>query len=592
MTNTIKLWLVAPVLAVVSFFGFSSGTLADLGPNLISNPSLETGSTTPTGWQTVSGTGNTLKFVFPVAGFDGAKAARIDLTTYKSGDVFWMPPNSPLVAGKKYEFKAYSRSNVSSSIIATYLGKSGTAVSYATLGTAAASDTWKLFSATIIAPASATQVRIQYVVKAAGFLETDFYSLNEVSTSTATSTPPVPPPAPAPVPSPVPTPTPTPTPVPPPTPAPAPKNLITNGDFEIASKNVAIPQGWNKDKWGSNTATFTYPVTGKTGKAAKIVMTHYQDGDAKWWPGYLPASSHTMYHFSEDYISDVPTSLTLGLKMSDGSEQYQWILTIPASSAWAHIDAEVTIPSGAVSFTILHTLNSNGSLTIDNASLVALPASKLEKGMVTFSFDDGLASQFQNARPILNKAGLKSGYYIITDSVGDSNYMSWANIKTLATEGNEIGGHTRTHPDLTTLSGSAATSEIKGSFDDLVSHGLSPKTFVYPYGAVNPTIETITKNAGYSGSRASYWGLNSPTADKYALYDIRVDATTKASDINKFIDQAVADKRWLILELHDVLPQIVGDYDTDIATFQAIVDHAKSSGIKVVTMEEGLQISQ
>ena len=163
---------------------------ADVGSNLISNSSFESGMSAPIGWAPVYGnSGNKSVFTYPVSGYDGARATRIDVSTYKGGDVFWQPQNSPVTPGKQYQFTAYSRNNVAVPVIATYLNSTGRAVSYAILGTAPASATWKLFSAILTPPSTATQVRIQHVIRAVGFVEIDAYYLGLVG-----ATPPPPPP--------------------------------------------------------------------------------------------------------------------------------------------------------------------------------------------------------------------------------------------------------------------------------------------------------------------------------------------------------------------------------------------------------------
>jgi peptidoglycan/xylan/chitin deacetylase (PgdA/CDA1 family) len=381
---------------------------------------------------------------------------------------------------------------------------------------------------------------------------------------------------------------------PPPPPATTTPNLIPNGGFEQGSGST--PTGWSADYWGSLRATFTYPVAGNgSSKAARVVVTNWRSGDAKWDFNHINVSSHTIYQFSDDYISTVYDNVTVEFLMSNGTYTYQWVgEPAPTGGAWAHFSAEITVPVGAVSMTVLHSLDKNGSLTIDNASLIALPLNPFPTGMVTLSFDDGLLSQFQNARPILNTAGIKGGFFIITTEPGsgDTGYMSWAQITTLKNDGHEIGGHTRTHPDLTKLTAAQDQAEIKGSFDDLVANGFAPKTFVYPVGAESPTLEQMVKNAGYIGARGSYWGINSPTANRWAAYDIRVDQTTTAAEINAAIDQALADKRWIILELHDVLASGGDEYSITPATLQAIVNHIKSVGIQVVTLEQGMGLMQ
>jgi len=378
-------------------------------------------------------------------------------------------------------------------------------------------------------------------------------------------------------------------------PPPPSSNLVQNGTLEAGSGST--PTGWQSDFWGTLSATFTYPVTGKDGgKAARVVVSNWTSGDAKWWFNHFNVSDTVIYKFTEDYMSTVIGNITVEFAMSNGSFQYQWVANTPVAAAWTPVSVEITVPRGAVSMSVLHALDKNGSLTIDNASVVALPANPFPQGMITIVMDDGLASQFTNARPILNTAGLKATYAIVTQGVrdfsGDTASMTWANIATLNTEGNEIDGHTRTHPDLSLMTLAQAQTEIKGSYDDLVAQGITPTTFVYPLGGVNPAVEQLVKNVGFAGARGSYWGLNSPTADKYSLYDMRVDKTTTVAAAKAWIDQAFADKRWLILELHDVLPSGGDDYAISNATFQAIVTYIKQKGIQTVTLQDGLALMQ
>jgi peptidoglycan/xylan/chitin deacetylase (PgdA/CDA1 family) len=374
--------------------------------------------------------------------------------------------------------------------------------------------------------------------------------------------------------------------------APPPTNLIPNGNLEQGTTNN--PTGWSSDWWGSMKATFQYPVAGNGGgKAAKVIVTNYSSGDAKWSFDHVNDSSHTIYQFSDDYNSNAKTNVSIEFLLSNGQYDYEWLADVPSSGGvWKTFNAQVTVPTNAVSFTILHALTSNGQLTIDNAVLTPVQNSQFAQGMVTLVFDDGLTSQYNNARPILTNAALKATFAIITQGVrdvsGDTASMTWAQIKALNSLGDEIDAHTRTHPMLTTLTTAQQQSEIAGSMSDLKAQGLNPTTFVYPYGDRNDSTDAIVKSSGYIGARGSYYGMNTPTAPKYSLYDIRVDSTTSAATINGWIDQAIADKRWLVLELHDILASGGDEYSITPTVLQNIVNHIKSTGVKVVTLQDGI----
>ncbi|MEN9390397.1 MAG: hypothetical protein RLZZ283_497 [Candidatus Parcubacteria bacterium] len=547
--------------------------------NLIANPSLESGTTIPTGWSKVAWpTTNKATFTYPSAASDGLRGAKVQVTTYKSGDVFWMPPTASVVANTEYTWSGQSKSTIPITIVATYTRSSG-GDTYETLGTVSATTTWTTFSKKIKTPANATGVRIQHIARAVGTLEIDNYSLvlGTPASSTPTTTPPIPP-----TPTTTPTTTP-PTPPPPPAPTSTPPNLIQNGTLEAGGSS---PTGWSSNYWGTLTAAFSYPATGQNGRGAKVTVSSYTSGDAKWSFYDVPVSDSSIYRYSHAYISDVPTSVTIAYKKANGQYLYAWVRDVPASPTWSTYTQDITVPLGVTGLSVLHSLSSVGTLTLDNASLTALPANPFPEGMITFVFDDAPKSVYENARAILNAANIKATHPAITNFVGTTGYMTWTNLATLKSEGNEIDSHTRTHPDLTTLTPAQLTSEVVGSFTDLVAHGTTPTTFVYPLGGVSDTVKAAVKNAGYKAARGSYFGLNTPSTDRYALFDQHVESDTTIEEVQSWIDQAKRDKRWLILELHEQ-KENGGQYSNTPAMLQSIVNYVKSTGIKAVTLHQG-----
>jgi peptidoglycan/xylan/chitin deacetylase (PgdA/CDA1 family) len=372
-------------------------------------------------------------------------------------------------------------------------------------------------------------------------------------------------------------------------PPPPSNNLVQNGTFEAGTSGN--PTNWTHDYWGTMNPTFTYPVTGKGGgKAAQITVTNFTSGAANWIFPHISTTAHSRYQYSEDYFATVPTEIDIEYLMSDGSYTYDWFMTVPATGTWQTVTGQITPPPGAVSFTVLHALAAKGTLTIDNVSVSALNDT-LPQGMVSLTFDDGLLSQYQNALPILKDAGVAAGFYVITTepTSGDSGYMSWAQIKDLKSKGYEVGAHTRTHPFLTQQTSSQLNSEVAGSYSDLVAQGITPKSFVYPFGDVNPTVENAVKSAGFSVARGSYAGVNGTATDRYNLYDVRLDKTTTLAKAEAFVDQALADKRWVVFEIHDVLASGGDEYAITPSFLQSLVTYIKQKGISTVTLEQGAQ---
>ena len=136
------------------------------------------------------------------------------------------------------------------------------------------------------------------------------------------------------------------------------------------------------------------------------------------------------------------------------------------------------------------------------------------KSAFSFSFDDCFESQYIYARPVLDKYGFKATFYLIAGSLVDQGqqkiwrYGTWDEFKQMADEGHEMGAHTMTHPDLTTLPvGNINTRntidyEMYWSKDSIeIKTGHAVITLAYPYTTYNSKV--INEAAKYfEASRA------------------------------------------------------------------------------------------
>jgi len=527
--------------------------------NLIVNPSLETANgALPANWS--QGQWGTLSamFAYPVAGHTG-NGAKVTLSSYSSGDAKWYFDDVSVTAGKQYLFSDWSNSNVSSAITVRVHLASGTD-QYIDLGTINGSNTWQQFSNAFIAPIGAVSVTVFHVIAKTGALTVDDYSLTEVAPIVITPT----------------------------------TNLVPNPSFETASGN--LPMSWLQGQWGTLSAAFAYPVTGHTGKGAKITVSSYANGDAKWYFSEIPVTAGDLYVFSDWSNGSVGTSLTVQFHLADGTYQYLGLGSVAGTNAWKQFNASFVAPVGATSMTIFHVIKSKGTLMVDDYSLLDKGAApKFSEGMISFTFDDGYENIFTSGLPILDKAGIKSTQAIITTGTfTDPDYMTAAQVKTIAANGHEIASHTRTHSDLLTLTAAKAKTEITGSRSDLATLlGIAPNSFMYPLGSYNDAIVSLVKGAGYTGARTTDTGYNTPSSDPYTLRSQGVNNDVSIGTIKSWIDTAIANKTWLILTLHEqaVLPNIPANlYSNDPAILQQIVDYVKLKNMKTVTFGQGVSM--
>lgn len=124
---------------------------------------------------------------------------------------------------------------------------------------------------------------------------------------------------------------------------------------------------------------------------------------------------------------------------------------------------------------------------------------------VVLAFDDTWKSQYEAALPILQKYGFGATFYINSDWVGKSPFMTWDNVRSIAADSlMEVGGHTKTHPHLLGVGAEAIEKEItedKRTIEKEIERAIY--SFAYPYGEHDDIIVSVVKKAGYGTARAA-----------------------------------------------------------------------------------------
>lgn len=106
---------------------------------------------------------------------------------------------------------------------------------------------------------------------------------------------------------------------------------------------------------------------------------------------------------------------------------------------------------------------------------------------IMLTFDDTDADQFNQARPELLKYGFKGVYFIVWNNIAkNKGYMSRAQVRQLAVEGNVIACHTLTHRSFNRLKAADWEIEINAPTKKLeLLTGKPVLYFAFPYGQWN-----------------------------------------------------------------------------------------------------------
>lgn len=153
-----------------------------------------------------------------------------------------------------------------------------------------------------------------------------------------------------------------------------------------------------------------------------------------------------------------------------------------------------------------------------------------DERLAALTFDDGYASVHRHALPQLDRYGWRATVLPVVDYLGRDNrwpgqpsfvptdrLLSWEELAELVQHGWEVGAHTLTHPDLTTLAADAVIREVDGARHVLEDRfGRPVRAFAYPYGRHSRWIRARIR-ATYALACTTDMGLVGRTSDRHAL---------------------------------------------------------------------------
>jgi peptidoglycan/xylan/chitin deacetylase (PgdA/CDA1 family) len=222
---------------------------------------------------------------------------------------------------------------------------------------------------------------------------------------------------------------------------------------------------------------------------------------------------------------------------------------------------------------------------VHTQQIVVLPP----KVVVSFTFDDADASQYSLAfQRALQPHGMHGTFYINTGALGSGpGFMAWPDVETMSRAGEDVGGHTVDHIDLTS---SAYTQQQKVDevCDDrqaLLGHGIGATSFAYPFGAHDANAEAIAQGCGYSDARrtggialsGAPYAETIPPKDPYATITWTAPTPTTSpvqlTDMQNAVTTAAAHGGgWVQFVGHEICSQTYdpGDYSSCMGSFRPI----------------------
>ncbi len=140
------------------------------------------------------------------------------------------------------------------------------------------------------------------------------------------------------------------------------------------------------------------------------------------------------------------------------------------------------------------------SVTVHDLVKVLRDGGSLPEKTVVITFDDGDLDVYQNAFPVMKDLGLVGTFYIVTNRLKATDFVTADQLKEMAAAGWEIGSHSHSHIDLSKNHGSIESESVysKSVLQDAI--GQPVYTYAYPFGAFDATVGGGVASSGYTGA--------------------------------------------------------------------------------------------
>ncbi|MDD3078809.1 MAG: polysaccharide deacetylase family protein [Paludibacter sp.] len=215
------------------------------------------------------------------------------------------------------------------------------------------------------------------------------------------------------------------------------------------------------------------------------------------------------------------------------------------------------------------------------------------KSAMALTFDDGFEAHYTYAYPVLKEHNIPATFFVNSGNLvhkGETQkgrYGFWEDFKEMADNGYEIGSHSLTHPDLTSLPYNSIYEELEQDKENIESNiGKKCLSHAYPYCLNNEDVRNVAAPL-FIGARQCGTLENNASLSKSECYTINSDLLTwteprslsndsvSFDDLKSSIESTVRRNRnFGVLCIHEVLPfSLLSTSDTyEIATTEWLTE--------------------
>jgi polysaccharide deacetylase len=270
---------------------------------------------------------------------------------------------------------------------------------------------------------------------------------------------------------------------------------------------------------------------------------------------------------------------------------WTWITVMPVDGSTTGSGAKSAVTKWRVQATAL----SGQTVRVHVGAVFVLPVSTtFPNGVATFCFDDGRATAFNNAKPIMDALGMRASIYPIIDriaTVAGGEYCTLAQLQQWRNySGAEVGVHSAVGVDhdagFDTLTPThVETVDMLPDREYLYQNGLgNGEGFAWPLGTYTaPVLAAAAKLTAYgrlntTSAHEETW----PPEDPMRIRSYAVGPTSTLATAKSFMDNAKAGGGWACYTFHEITPLGTGTLEWSISNFQALANYAVSIGQPVL----------
>lgn len=209
------------------------------------------------------------------------------------------------------------------------------------------------------------------------------------------------------------------------------------------------------------------------------------------------------------------------------------------------------------------------------------------QALITLSYDDGKVNNYEVALPLHETYGIPASFAIIANRAVQPKYwsqhMSPMQIVDANQRGIEITSHGMMHQnkftDLNATELDYELTESKRVLEGFVGSAETIDALCLPFSASNDDVRRAASEV-YTFIRGHGGRLNDPLGVGPYVTSHGLRNYTTFEEVRKIIDQAVAEKKWLVLMLHGVVEtdEAKGQYDISHKLLEQVLAYIKQLG--------------